>query len=213
MRRVIAGACVVALLLAAGAARADLKEGATLLTLSGSYTYMKNAPSEQMNSGTGGVFTLEKVQGTDSWSFGGLFAAMNTEEDYTGPNGQDIHGKYDQLLMELMGRYYLGIFSAVDAYAGVGLGFRFATYTITTDGVPVEDSESNLGISMPVGIYVGITRSFYLNLGYSFNYLSSSSFLYNDMAHGFHAGIGWQFGGGGDETEAGAEPAAAEGTP
>jgi len=190
------------LLLAAGQAAADLRPGTTLLTLDASYVSMVTDPAAQTSYGPGGLLTWEKVSSNSNWTGGFRFHYFTVEEDYRGPELQDIHGEYDNILLQITGRYFLDLNATFHGYAGVGFGFRFATFTITTDGVPFEDSESKFALSLPIGLDIHLTDHFFLNLNYTFNFLSDASYLRNDIVNSYQAGIGFQWGGAKDTGEA-----------
>ncbi len=195
MHRRIACMTLVILLLAAGNASADLRPGTSLLTIDGSYVGMVTSPAAQTSFGPGGTLSWEKVSSNANWTAGFRFHYFTVEEDYTGPEEQDIHGEYNNILLQLTGRYFLDFSGTFHGYAGVGFGFRFATYTITTDGDPYEDSENSFSLSLPIGVDIHLTDHVFLNLNYTFNYLSDTSYLRHDIVNSYQAGIGFQWGG------------------
>jgi len=200
-------ACVTFLILlfAAGNASANLRPGTTLLTLDGSYVSMVTDPGAQTIYGPGGLLTWEKLSSNANWTGGFRFHYFTVEEDYIGSEKQNIHGEYDNILLQLTGRYFLDFNSAFHAYAGMGFGFRFATFTITTDGDPFEDSESKFALSLPLGVNIHMTDHIFLDLNYTFNFLSDASYLRHDIVNSYQAGLGFQWGG---TQEIAEEPAA-----
>ena len=196
MQRRIAGVTFLVLLFAAGTASADLRPGTTLLTLDGSYVSMVTDPAAQTSYGPGGTLTWEKLSANANWTAGFRFHYFTVDEDYLGPEKQDIHGEYDNILLQLTSRYFLHVNPTFHVYAGMGFGLRFATFTITTDGNPFEDSESKFALSLPVGVDVHLTDHVFLNLNYTFNFLSDTSYLRHDIVNSYQAGIGFQWGGG-----------------
>ena len=196
MRRVTVAVTLGILVLTAQTAFAELRRGAKLVTFDGTFVSMVTDPGAQTSYGSGGLLSYEKISSNANWTAGFRFHYFKVKEDYKGPEKQDVHGQYNDILLQLMGRYFLDLNSRFKAYAGVGVGFKFTTFTITTDGSPFEDNESNFSLSLPVGIDTHLTKNVFVNLGYTFNFLSTTSYLRHDIVNSFQAGIGFQFGGG-----------------
>jgi len=197
MRRVLAAVTLGILVLSANVVlAAELRQGATILTMDGSFVSMVTDPAAQTSYGSGGVFSYEKLSSNANWTAGFRFHYFKVEEDYKGPEEQDVHGQYNDILLQLKGRYFLELHPRLKGYAGVAMGFKFTTFTITTDGSPFEDNESNFSLSLPVGVDAYLTDKIFINLDYTFNFLATTSYLRHDIVNSFQAGIGFQFGGG-----------------
>ncbi len=202
MRRVLAAVTLGILLMTANLVLgAELRQGATIVTMDGSFVSMVTDPAAQTSYGSGGVFSYEKLSSNANWTAGFRFHYFKVKEDYKGPEEQDVHGEYNDILLQLKARYFLELHPRLKGYAGVGMGFKFTTFTITTDGSPFEDNESNFSLSLPVGVDAYLTDKIFINLDYTFNFLATTSYLRHDIVNSFQAGIGFQFGGGGSPEE------------
>lgn len=206
MRRVTAAVTLGIFVLMAHAALAtEMRQGATIITMDGTYVSMVTEPAVQTSYGSGGILSYEKLSSDANWTAGFRFHYFKVTEDYKGAEQQNVNGEYNDILLQLLGRYFLDLNPTFKAYAGVGLGFKFTTFTITTDGSPFEDNESNFSLSLPVGVDTYLTKNVFINLGYTFNFLATTSYLRHDIVNSFQAGIGFQFGGGGAPEEKPAE--------
>lgn len=213
MRRVLAAVTLgIFVLMASTALAAELRQGATILTMDGSFVSMVTDPAAQTSYGSGGILSYEKLSSNANWTAGFRFHYFKVQEDYKGPEDQSVHGEYNDILLQLTGRYFLELHPRLKGYAGVGMGFKFTTFTITTDGSPFEDNESNFSLSLPVGVDAYLTNDIFINLNYTFNFLATTSYLRHDIVNSFQAGIGFQFGGGAPPEEKAADETGESGT-
>lgn len=210
MQRALVAFCLLAVLLSARDASADLRKGSSMLVAKGSYVWMVNSPSEQSNSGVGGGLSWEKLSSNGDWTAGLMFDYFKSDEDYLGPNMEEVSAEYRNILFHVKARYFLDANATFKFYTGISLGFRFATYELITDGVPFEDSESNFSLGIPLGLDIFLGDSLFLDLNYTFNFLSSTSYLKHDIVNAANVGIGFQWGGGEPEST---PDEAAPGTP
>jgi len=200
MKRSLVALSLLAVMLYATDASADLRKGSTMMIFNGTYVNAVNSPSDQRNSGWGGGLSWEKLASNGDWTAGLMFDYFSWDETYEGPNEENVMGEYNNILFHVKTRYFFDAGSTFKFYAGATLGFRFATYTITTDGIPYEDSESNFSMGIPVGLDVFFGDTFFLDMNYSFEFLSNSSYLEYDIVNAVNVGIGIQWGGGESES-------------
>jgi len=210
MQRVLVALCLFALLFTAGEARADLRKGSSMLIAKATYVWMQNSPSGQTNSGTGGGLSWEKLSADGDWTAGLMFDYFDSDESYLGPNQEDISAEYRNILFHVKARYFFDVGATFKLYTGISLGFRFASFDIVTDGIPFEDSESNFSMGIPLGLDIFLGDKFFLDINYTFNFLSGASYLQHDIVNAANVGLGFQWGGGDPESvpdeRSGAEP-------
>lgn len=192
--------CILAgliLALASGFARAELENDSELLLGQIGYTLSKSNFTKETQPGGSYGISFEKVSGDRMWSAGIAIVGLDTEEDGQLPNGNPASVTYTSTLATVYGRFLFGISRIFTAYVGFGGGINFSSARITEEieGQQTyrQDSENGLALSIPIGVFAFVSRSFFLSGNYTYNYLGKNPYIENKVVNAFNLGLGFQF--------------------
>jgi hypothetical protein len=184
---------LVALMIMAGTAAAEVGPGRAMASLNTSFIAAKwAATSETVDGGSLG-FALDIFHPTAPVSFWaalswGQMSAENAEN--SGPVKRTLYSR-----PAFFGaKYWLGS-ERMKGFAGAGLGLWFSRLEATIEGALTEStSREGFGISIPLGASFSLTRGANINAGYTLNILADNSFLDNNLIHSVNLGIGFSWG-------------------
>ena len=152
--------------------------------VSGGYTKAETDGSHG-EKGTAFMLAFEKLSynSTSSMGFGFTFMNVQGETDSLGTSN---------LASIPMTIYAKAIFGPrwIKAYAGGGIGVHLTRFE-AGETSNVVDYQSGFVATIPLGFYVSLGESLLINVGYSFNWMSST-FVDGGVAHIVSVGIGYQ---------------------
>jgi opacity protein-like surface antigen len=193
MKRLILFVVLAGLMVSAGGARAQYKDQAVLLTLSGGALLTTSDVSGQSITGNAANFTFEKVVSEGKVSVGIAIPYIFADETVTGSEQVPEKITYSGTPVMLTCKYNIlnGRFAA---YAGAGIGVHWSSLKRHEGTVDeVSSSFTGMALGVPVGVAFFLAEDLYLQGVYSLSYMSTTP-LRDDIAHGFMLGLGFQWG-------------------
>jgi len=173
-------------------AQAEFRPGATLLIFDAGYSIGTNRATDEKLDGWGPTLSLEKVDKDGKYSLGFSVARIAYETDVDTSSASEFDAySVETTPFVITGKGYFGSGSRAKFYAGLGMGVYSAKVNRYKGSQWSPESFGGVAIEVPVGGYIYASESIFLNLGYTFNWLSNSP-MKSNMAHTFRLGIGFQ---------------------
>lgn len=185
------------LLLLPADAFAQMRSQSKLLIFNATYGSGRDARTNETIDGWGGSVAFEAQRGDYSigfvlgWIGFNEIPAVDTppatpENPQPRLTGIDVYPAY------LTGKYFFGSPQA-RFYLGAGLGVYTAREKRCSDLLCSTSTTGGLALGVPAGFYFFPREDFFFNVGYVFNWLSSSV-LRNNIGHVINLGVGFQLG-------------------
>jgi hypothetical protein len=142
--------------------------------------------------GWGPTVTLEKVDKDGKYSLGFSVAWIRYETDIDTSSASE----FDRYAVEttpffITGKGFFGSGERAKFYGGLGMGVYVSKVNRYKGDLWSPETYGGVALEVPLGAYIYASENIFLNLGYTFNWLSNSP-MKSNLAHTFRLGIGFQ---------------------